>query len=102
MKLRVVGAAYHHDDVCPRCMSNARERLVYLFLANRTGIFGEALILLHIAPEPMLAAALKKNPRLRYVSGDLFEESVTVKFDVLDLPFADETFDVILCNHVLE
>jgi len=101
-ELKVVGAAHHPDDVCPRCLSNARERLIYLFLASRTAVFNDAFKVLHIAPEPMLAKALKENTKLEHVSGDLFDKGVTVRLNVLDLPFRDGTFDVIICNHVLE
>ena len=37
-----------------------------------------------------------------YTSADLFSPIVDVKADILDLPFEDESFDVIFCNHVLE
>ena len=39
---------------------------------------------------------------LDYTSADLFSPIVDVKADILDLPFEDESFDVIFCNHVLE
>ena len=39
---------------------------------------------------------------LEYTSADLFSPIVDVKADILDLPFEDESFDVIFCNHVLE
>ncbi|WP_313215636.1 methyltransferase domain-containing protein, partial [Soonwooa sp.] len=39
---------------------------------------------------------------LDYTSADLYSPIVDVKADILDLPFADNNFDVIICNHVLE
>ena len=99
---RVVGASCHPDDVCPRCMSNARERLVYLYLKDKTSVFTERLRLLHIAPEPHLRRTLRCLARIDYVTGDLIEQRVDVKLDVMMLPFPDDSFDLIICNHVLE
>lgn len=98
----VVGASYHLDDVCPRCMSNARERLAYLFLKTRTSFFTDPLRVLHVAPEPNIARVLSAQPNLRYVTADLFEPHVMTRFDVMNLPFAGSTFDAVICNHVLE
>ena len=98
----VVGASYHLDDVCPRCFSNARERLAYLYLKARTNLFTGQLTVLHMAPEPNIARLIKAQPNLKYVTADLFEPNVMTRFDVMQLPFADHTFDVIICNHVLE
>ncbi len=99
---QVVGASCHRDDVCPRCMSNARERFLYLYLKSKTAVFTEDLRLLHIAPEPHLARRLRDVRRIDYVSGDLLDQVVDVKLDVMMLPFRDYSFDMIICNHVLE
>src|ERR1041384_6695872 len=49
MERRVIGASYHANDLCPRCKSNARERLVYLYLKNETSLFNESAVrLLHM------------------------------------------------------
>jgi SAM-dependent methyltransferase len=99
---QVVGASYHLDDVCPRCQSNARERLVYLYLKSRTDLTSESLRLLHVAPEPNIAREFSTQINLKYVTADLFEPNVMTRFDVMNLPFADGTFDAVICNHVLE
>jgi SAM-dependent methyltransferase len=99
---RVVGASYHLDDVCPRCMSNARERLVYLYLRTRNALFTDPLRVLHVAPEPNISRLLSAQPNLKYVTADLFEPKVMTRFDLMNLPFANNTFDAVICNHVLE
>lgn len=99
---QVVGASYHLNDVCPRCMSNARERLAYLFLKNKTSIFTAPLKVLHVAPEPNIARVLGAQANLRYITADLFEPKVMTRLDVMNLPFPDSVFDVVICNHVLE
>ena len=99
---RVIGGHWHEDNVCPRCMSNARERLAYLYLKDRTSLFQDHARLLHIAPEPQLARVLKRSPNIKYVSADLFEAGVMSRFDIQKTPFRDQTFDVVICNHVME
>jgi SAM-dependent methyltransferase len=87
---------------CPRCGSYDRERLIYLYLLQRTDVFKGGKKLLDIAPADHLAAKLREIPGLDYISGDLFREDVMVKVDVTDIQFPDATFDVVLCNHILE
>lgn len=99
---QVIGGHWHRDNVCPRCMSNARERLAYLFLKDRTTLFQQPARLLHVAPEPQLASVLKSSPGIEYVSADLFGPGVMSRFDIQKAPFPDRTFDVVICNHVME
>lgn len=99
---RVIGGHWHEDNVCPRCMSNARERLAYLYLKDRTSVFKQPARLLHIAPEPQLSRTFKRSPNIKYVSADLFEPGVMSRFDIQRMPFRDQTFDVVICNHVME
>jgi SAM-dependent methyltransferase len=42
--------------------------------------------------------AIKKT----YTTTDLFSPLADVKADICNLPFEDNQYDVILCNHVLE
>jgi SAM-dependent methyltransferase len=99
---QVIGGHWHRDNVCPRCKSHARERLAYLFLRDRTSLFEQPARVLHVAPEPQLASALKRSPNIRYISADLMGPGVMTHFDIQHMPFADETFDVVICNHVME
>lgn len=39
---------------------------------------------------------------MEYTTTDLNSPLADVKADICDLPFEDDSFDVILCNHVLE
>ena len=99
---QVVGGHWHEDNVCPRCKSNARERLAYLYLRDRTSLFEQPARVLHVAPEPQLASMLKRLPNIRYISADLMGPGVMSHFDIQQMPFANETFDVVICNHVME
>lgn len=99
----VVGASKHANDVCPRCMSNARERLAYLFLMHETPLLqGSRLTVLHVAPEPNLSRVLSAPRNLSYFTCDRFAPKVMVTLDLTRMPFKEAAFDVVICNHVLE
>ena len=90
------------NALSPGTLSLERHRQMWLYLQNETDFFTENLKVLHIAPEQEFLRKFKKMKNLDYTSADLFSPIVDVKADILDLPFEDESFDVIFCNHVLE
>jgi SAM-dependent methyltransferase len=57
---------------------------------------------LHIAPEPCLAQHLAGKPGIQYVTADRDPASGEVCLDITSMAFATDSFDVILCSHVLE
>jgi SAM-dependent methyltransferase len=65
-------------------------------------LFTRPASLLHIAPEPCLARHLGSAPGIRYVTADLEPAHANVSVDITQLGFATDSFDVILCSHVLE
>jgi SAM-dependent methyltransferase len=88
---------------CPVCNSLERHRLIYLYLTQRTTLFDRRpKKLLHIAPEPQLAALFKSTASIDYLSADLFSPDAMVKMDITDIQYPDNTFDAIYCSHVLE
>ncbi|MES2176308.1 MAG: methyltransferase domain-containing protein [Gemmatimonadota bacterium] len=101
-ELAVVGGGYREQARCPVCRSLDRERLLYLYLLQQTDLFAKPQKVLHVAPEPRLAAALRASANIDYLSADLDPSEVMIRMDVTDIQFPDATFDVILCNHVLE
>ncbi len=90
------------NALSPGTLSLERHRQMWLYLKNETDFFTANLKVLHIAPEQEFLRRFKKMNNLAYTSADLFSPIVDVKADVLDLPFENESFDVIICNHVLE
>jgi SAM-dependent methyltransferase len=58
--------------------------------------------LLHFAPEPCLAQRFAAVPDLDYVSADLTDPSAMVRMDITQIRFPDDSFDTVLCSHVLE
>jgi SAM-dependent methyltransferase len=87
---------------CPRCGSLERHRVLWLFLEREAELFSRPGAMLHIAPEYALSRRLRRVERLRYLSGDLDSALADVELDLLDLPFDPESFDWLICNHVLE
>lgn len=86
----------------PSTLSLERHRLLWLFLKSETNFFNAQLKVLHFAPEQPFYKRFKKLKNLDYTTTDLNSPLADVKADICDLPFKSNTFDVILCNHVLE
>ncbi len=87
---------------CPRCGSLERHRLLWLYLLEHTDLFSRPMSLLHFAPEYSYQRRLSRIPALHYVTADLDSPLATHQVDIMDLPFEDESFDALLCSHVLE
>ena len=96
------GRKVRQNALCPNCLSLERHRLLYLFLERKTNIFKKDIKLLHIAPEQCLIKIFSNSKNINYISGDLFSPLAKIKMDIHNIPFANNSFDVILCNHVLE
>ncbi|MBN1416940.1 MAG: methyltransferase domain-containing protein [Bacteroidales bacterium] len=90
------------DVLCPRCFSLERHRLLWLFLKNKTRFFSDPLKVLHVAPEQCFYIRFRKLSNIDYTTADLESPLADVKLDIQQMPFMDETFDVVICNHVLE
>lgn len=86
----------------PSTLSLERHRLLWLYLKNETDFFHKPLKVLHMAPEQCFLSIFKKMKNLDYTTADLYSPIVDVKADILDLPFDDNEFDLVFCNHVLE
>jgi len=86
----------------PSTLSLERHRLLWLFLKNETSFFKANFSLLHFAPEQCFYKRFKALTNIDYTTTDLNSPIADVKADICDLPFKENQFDVILCNHVLE
>src|SRR5580692_11929688 len=87
---------------CPRCGSLERHRLLISYLRRHTDLFTAPLSVLHVAPEYSLQRRLRRLENLQYRSADLDSPLAMDSVDLLDMPYADSSFDVVICNHVLE
>jgi len=90
------------NALCPHCQSLERHRLIWLYLKEGTNFFTERLRVLHIAPEACFIKRFEAQHGQGYITADLESPLAKVKMDIHDMPFEANSFDVVLCNHVLE
>ena len=92
------------NALSPSTLSLERHRLLWLFLQNDTTFFTseKKQKVLHIAPEQCFLDIFRKQKNLDYITSDIESPIADVKADICDLPFDDNSFDIIFCNHVLE
>jgi len=94
------GHVYRNAE-CPDCGSHPRHRSFHLYLqsilpkANRVR-------LLHCSPEEQLRSLLLAHENVDYLSIDIDPARAMRAEDIAHLSFDDESFDVIICIHVLE
>ena len=91
-----------NNVLSPSTYSLERHRLLWLYLKNETSFFKAKLKVLHFAPESALMNRFKKLKNISYDTIDLNSPIADIKADICDLPFLDNSYDFILCNHVLE
>lgn len=90
------------NALCPGCLSLERHRLIWLYLQEKSDFFKKKLHVLHIAPEACFIKRFERQHGDGYITADIESPLAKVKMDIHDIPFEANTFDVVLCNHVLE
>lgn len=89
--------------LAPGTFSLERHRLFWLYLKNETSFFtSEKLRVLHFAPEQAFLKRFRRLKHIDYTTTDLNSPIADVKADICELPFEDNSYDFIICNHVLE
>lgn len=102
-KFLAYGYGKKRDNVLsPSTLSLERHRLLWLYLKNETDFFSASKKVLHFAPEQAFYKRFRKMKNLDYTTTDLNSPLADVKADICQLPFADNFYDIIFCNHVLE
>lgn len=96
------GRISRENALCPNCLSLERHRLMWLFLKEETDFFSARLKVLHVAPEHCFIDRFENLPNLDYITADIESPLAKVKMDIHHIPFSENTFDVVFCNHVLE
>ena len=89
------------NALCPGTFSLERHRLLWLYLKKETDFFNSNNKILHFAPEQCFHKFFKSFFK-NYTTTDLNSPIVDIKADICNLPFNDNSYDYILCNHVLE
>ncbi len=90
---------------CPNCESLERHRLLWMYFKNKTNLYTEPIKLLHVAPEIIFLKLFKKQNNLDYFPVDIFPElypKPTSYLNILEHDIPDNSFDVIICNHVFQ
>jgi SAM-dependent methyltransferase len=90
------------NALCPNCLSLERHRLIYVYLQEKTVFFQQPLKVLHIAPEACFIRRFESIHGDGYITADIESPLAKVKMDIHSIPFDENQFDVVLCNHVLE
>lgn len=90
------------NALSPSTYSLERHRMLWLYLKNETNVFSKKIKLLHFAPEAAFHEIFKKSNNISYDTIDLNSPLAKIKADICNLPLEDNTYDFILCNHVLE
>jgi SAM-dependent methyltransferase len=88
--------------MCPRCGSLGRQRVDWLYLTDRAELLHARGRLLHVAPESCFARTLQRLPNISYLSADYDSAAAMEQMDITAIPYPDESFDIVICNHVLE
>jgi SAM-dependent methyltransferase len=87
---------------CPQCGSFERHRLSWLYLKSETGLFRERTRFLHFAPEEVMRQRIAGNLNVAYTAASYDPEKPNEGVDIQRLPYADGSFDLTYCSHVLE
>lgn len=85
-------------DLCPRCGSQARHRLVHYLLCGKIGDNHRTL---HCAPEHFVVTWLK-GISSTYLSIDLNPKLAMQQEDLTNLSMKDYSYTLVWCSHVLE
>jgi SAM-dependent methyltransferase len=101
--LEINGSDVDHFE-CPRCGANDRLRHLMLYMrATHIDERMRAARILHFAPEKKLVEYILAVGAADYVRADIApSSSEIVRVDMTSMSFADDRFDIVIANHVLE
>lgn len=89
---------------CPWCGATDRERHLAMYM-NALGLLDSLANkeILHFAPEPRIARLIADRAPARHVQADLHPTRPDIqRIDMMQIPYPDATFDIVVANHVLE
>jgi predicted SAM-dependent methyltransferase len=94
----------YKNTICPFCGSKPRHRMLcYYFNTNNILPMHDkqSYKILMFGAEHSTKEWFKKN-QFCYTTADLFDKSADIKVDIHKTPFSDESWHLIICNHVLQ
>ena len=98
----IIGGGYRENYACPYCGAIDRHRWLYFVLQNKLDISRASGRVLHFAPEGLIQKYIQQNEQIDYYTGDIVPRKAMHVTDITDLQYKDNTFDYIICNHVME
>ena len=90
------------NALAPHSLSLERHRILWLFLQRKTDFFTHPLRLLHLAPEYCFLKLFRDLEHIDYITADLNSPWADMHFDVHEIPFENDSFDVVMGNHLME
>lgn len=98
------GEHMRYNADCPKCSSKERHRAYWLYWRKSNIFSGKKINLLHFAPERAFYDKISDMREIDYypVDIDIKKYGVREKVDITNIPYENDTFDIIICNHVLE
>jgi len=92
----------NYNSICPNCDSRSRHRGLSTLLVQ--SLENKHRNLLFFAPEKILLKTLNDNlAKINIKTTDFYSTDVDFpEEDIQNLSFKDQTFDSLLCNHVIE
>ena len=106
----VAGEKLCYNVQCPHCKSYERHRSQWLYYTKETALFSpqKPISILHCAPEELFFTQFYEKSNVDYYPIDKWEgftvcgKKMRDYVDITNLPYAENMFDYIICNHVLE
>lgn len=98
----IIGGGYRENSKCPCCGSGDRQRWFYYVLQHKLNISEMSGRMLHFAPEKSIIEYIKQNKKIDYYTADIVGGRAMHVADITDIQFKDETFEYVICNHVME
>lgn len=86
--------------ICPECRSLPRHRMLVHYYETYPEVLEKSNSILYFAVEKSVKRWLDRN-NISYVSADLMRKA-DLQLDIMDTGMEDESWDLIVCNHVLE
>jgi hypothetical protein len=93
---------FRPGEMCARCGSLSRHRILWLYIKDQIESSHGQLKVLHFAPEFCIERKLKHLANVEYHSADLHSQWAQEHFDITHIPESDNSYDIVLCSHVLE
>lgn len=90
----------HQDKICPNCGSLSRDRRLWQLIEKK--YLAENITVLDFSPSRSLYRKWKKQNttyKASDLSGDFISDN---QYDITAIPENDNTFDLIVCYHILE